>query len=215
MTQQMTCNDDRRGLLFTINQESSPVYQLESQAWARPENRWNVEDIPQSIRDKVAKLEQTGKPGAFVRFMQGETGVYVLCEKNIGTLPERADDEIQADLPNEGGEGPTLSPYDIVIHAKAGTIPSENGETIETAEGSYYVIPCQSWGRFILEQHLRPGHVETTKEFLLLLDNLHGQNFLAMSPDKPTEVLPPDMEEPIPAIIPITCYVLNLAHFKR
>jgi hypothetical protein len=215
MTDQVSCVNDRRGFLFTINLESNPVYQVESHAWARPENRWNEEDIPKAIRDKMAQLEQSGKPGAFVRFMQGETGVYLVCEKNINNLPACADDEISFEPPQEGINGPTLAPYDIVVRTKGGMIQLQNGEAVETPEGAYYVIPCQSWTRFVLEQSLRPGHVETTKEFLLLLDDLHGQNFLAMSPDKPTEVLPPDLSEPVPAIIPITCYVLNLAHFQR
>jgi hypothetical protein len=191
------------------------VYQVESSAWTQEANRWSEEDVPQEIRDKVDQLERTGKPGAFVRFLQGEVGVYLICEKNIKTLPELADDEINADPFEHQGSGRKLSPYDIVVRAKGGTVRAENGEIKKTRAGDYYVIPCQSWGRFIVEEPKRPEFVETTKNMLSLLEDLHGHNFLSMSPDKPDEVLPPDMAAPESACFGITCYVLNLSRFTR
>lgn len=215
MSTQVQTIDDRRGILFTISRDSNPLYQVESSAWAREDNRWPEEDIPQEIRDKMAELEQNGKPGAFVRFLQGEVGVYVICERNIKSLPAPADDDIVLDPFGQPSSERRLSAYDVVIRAKSGAIRDADGGTAETNEGDYYVIPCQTWGRYVLEQDKRPGHVEVTKEMLHLLDELHGHNFLSMSPDKPDEVLPPDIGEPEPAIIGITCYVLNLSRFKR
>lgn len=214
MSNQIPFIDDRRGFIFTINRDSSPVYQMESHAWAHESNRWREEDIPPAIRDKVAHLEQTGKPGAFVSFLQGDTGIYVICEKNISNLPQPADAASTADPFVQPNSGRQLSPYDIVIRAKGGAVHPQNGKAFETQEGAYYVIRCQSWGRFVVDHSKRPDFVETTKEFLLLLENLHGHNFLSMSPDKPSETLPPDMVEPEEAVLGIACYVLNLSSFK-
>jgi hypothetical protein len=207
--------DDRRGLLFTINGEATPVYQVESKSWAQPANRWSENDIPEVLRDKIVALEASGKPGAFVRFLQGEDGIYVICEKNIKSLPESADEDIVIDPFQSSGNGRTLSTYDVVIRAKGGKVQGDNGESVETQEGDYYVIPCQSWGAVVLDQPMRPRFVEITKEMLHLLEALHGKNFLSMSPDKPEEILPPDIVVPTTAFIGITCYVLNLSRFKR
>ncbi|MDI1480397.1 hypothetical protein [Polyangium sp. y55x31] len=215
MSDLMICIDDKRGLLFTINGESNPVYQVESKSWAQPDNRWSEKDIPQAIRDKIARLEASGKPGAFVRFLQGEDGVYVICEKNIKNLPESADEDVVLDPLQFCGDGRTLSTYDLIIHAKGGKVEGDNGEAFETKEGEYYVIRCQSWSRVVLDQPMRPHFVETTKEFLRLLEDLHGKNYLSMSPDKPEEVLPPDIAAPTYAIEAINCYVLNLSRFRR
>ncbi len=94
-------------------------------------------------------------------------------------------------------------------------IYGENGETFETQEGDWYVIKCQSWGRFSLNKAIRPGFVETTKEFLLLLSNLHSKDFLSMSPDPTSEVLPPDFGQAMDVPLGINCYVLNLSRFTR
>jgi len=215
----MSCQNplvnDRRGFLFTINRDADPVYQVESSAWTQEANRWSEEDIPQEIRDKVAQLEQTGKPGAFVRFLQGEVGVYVICEKNIKNLPEAADEEISIEPFHQQESPRMLSPYDIVIRAKGGAVRADNGEILKTREGDYYVIRCQNWGRFVVDETKRPEFVETTRKMLSLLEDLHGHNFLSMSPDKPDEVLPPDMVAPEQACFGITCYVLNLSRFTR
>jgi hypothetical protein len=215
MSNTILCIDDKRGLIFTINGESNPVYQVESKFWAQPGNRWNENDIPQKIRDKIATLEATGKPGVFVRFLPGDDGVYVICEKNIKTLPEPADEDIVLDPSQYSVDGRTLSTYDVVIRAKGGKVQGDNGETFDTQEGDYYVIPCQSWGRVVLDEPMRPHFVETTKEFLHLLEALHKKNFLSMSPDKPDEVLPPDMVTPTSATDGINCYVLSFSRFRR
>jgi hypothetical protein len=216
MSNEIPCVDDRRGLVFTINRESNPVYQMNSSAWARAENRWAESDIPPEIREKVASLRQTGKPGAFVRFLQGEVGVYVICEKNIKNLPEAADDDLVVEGPRstlDSARG--LTSYDLVVCAKNGTIHAEDGATLETREGDYYVIRCHAWGRFVLNPSLRPGFVETTKDVLLLLESLHRRNFLSMSPDPASEALPPDLATPMAVPVGINCYVLNLSRFKR
>lgn len=215
MSNKLQYLDDRRGFLFTINRDSNPVYQVESASWAHAENRWSAIDLPPEILAKVAELKASGKPGAFVQFLQGEDGVYVICEKNIKNLPEAADDDLVYALRGQMASARALSPYDIVICAKGGTIRGQNGEAFETQEDDYYVVRCQSWGRFALNQLMQPGFVETTKEFLLLLDNLHGKNFLSMSPDKTSETLPPDFGEPSDVPVGINCYVLNLSRFKR
>ncbi|MDI1430202.1 hypothetical protein [Polyangium sorediatum] len=215
MTCQITHIDDRRGFVFTINREADPVYQVESSAWTQDAYRWSEKEIPKAIRDKVVELEQTGKPGAFVRFLQGDVGVYVICEKNIKILPELADMEISVDPFRENGSGRKLSPYDIVIQAKEGTVRAANGESQTTRAGDYYVIPCQTWGRFIVEEPHRPDFVEITRKMLSLLEELHGHDFLSMSPDKPEEALPPNQAAPQPACFGITCYVLNLSRFTR
>ena len=214
MSNQTPYFDDRRGFLFTINRDSNPVYQVESASWAQAENRWSANDLPPEILAKVADLKESGKPGAFVQFLQGEVGVYVICEKNIKNLPEAADDDIVNAPRGQAGSARELAPYDIIICAKGGAIRGRNGETSETQEDDYYVLKCQSWGRFVLSQAKQPAFVDTTKEFLHLLDNLHGKNFLAMSPDKPSEHIP-GLTEPSEAVIGIACYVLNLAHFKH
>lgn len=215
MSTQIPYINDRRGFLFTINRDVDPVYQVESSAWAQQVHRWSETDVPQPIRDKVSQLEQNGKPGAFVRFLQGEVGVYVVCEKNIKTIPEPGDEEVSVDAFEQNGNGRQLSPYDIVIRAKGGTVRTENGETFETQEGDYYVIPCQVWGRYILEEPKRPEFVELTKQMLSFMQDLNGHNFVCMSPDKPDEALPPTMAAPEPASFGIACYVLNLPNFKR
>ncbi len=115
MSNDIPCIDDRRGIIFTINRDSDPVYQVESKAWAHAANRWNPNDIPQEIRDKAAYLRDTGKPGAFVPFVQREGGVYLICEKNIKNLPEPADDDASVELPLPLGSARVLDPYDIVI----------------------------------------------------------------------------------------------------
>lgn len=207
--------NDRRGILFTINSEPDPVYQVDSQTWAHSLNRWSQDDIPLEIQEKAADLLQTGKPGAFLRFHEGEDGVYLICEKNIKNLPEAADEDIVLGPRLQPGRERELAPYDIVLYTKEGTIKSDDGQTIATQEGEYYVVKCQSWGRFTLDQAMRPGFVQTTKDFLLLLDNLHGRNFLSMSPDLIGEVLPTNMPRPVTPADGVNCYVLNLARFKR
>jgi hypothetical protein len=208
------CIDDQRGLIFTISRETNPVYQVTSGAWAKPENLWQQGEIPQEIRDKVADLIDGGKPGAFVRFLQGEDGVYVICEKNIKTLPETASDDLAIETPRPSETGRALSSYDIVICAKGGTVAAEGGGTTETREGDYYVIGCGDWSQVVLEEQDRPKFVETTKEMLHLLEELNGQNFLSMKPD-PDELLPVGLEPPTSATVGINCYVLNLARFQR
>ena len=215
MSNEIPYINDRRGILFTINSDSNPVYQVESKSWAHEVNRWTQDDIPQEIRDKVADLKETGKPGAFVRFLQGEVGVYVIYEKNIKNLPEAADEDLLIEPRAQPGSERELAPYDIVICTKDGTIHTEDGETVATREGDYYIIRCQTWGRFVLNPPMRPSFVETTKEFLLLLDDLHGRNFLSMSPDITGEVLPGDIGDPVSVADGVNCYVLNLARFKR
>ncbi|WP_437792883.1 hypothetical protein [Sorangium sp. So ce693] len=216
MSNEIPCSNDRRGIVFTIDRESNPVYQLESSAWASAENLWAERDVPPEIRDKVASLHETGKPGAFVHFLQGDVGVYVICEKNIKNLPETAGDDLVVQEAYAAlSSARRLAAYDLVICAKKGTIRAESGETFETREGDYYVVHCQSWGRFVLNPSLRPGFVETTKEVLLLLEGLHRTNFLSMSPDPTGERLPPDVVQPTAVPVGINCYVLNLSRFKR
>jgi len=207
------CIDDKRGLLFTIGGEPDPLYQVESSAWCQPENRWERSEIPAEIRAKVAELVDSGKPGAFVRFVSGEVGVYVICEKNIKTLPEVAGDELLFTPPTPGGAERALSSYDIIICAKAGTVRTAGGEAVTTQEGDYYVIGSPAWSRVILEEGDRPRFVETTKEILHLLEALNGKNFLSMSPD-PSEMSPRLLPAPHPATDGINCYVLNLARFE-
>jgi hypothetical protein len=214
MSSQLPYFNDRRGFLFTINRDSNPVFQVESASWAQAENRWSANDLPPEILAKVAHLKESGKPGAFVQFLQGEVGVYVICEKNIKNLPEAADDDLVDASRGLAGSARELEPYDIIICAKGGAVRGQNGETSETQEDDYYVLRCQSWGGFVLSQAKQPDFVATTKEFLHLLDNLHGKNFLAMSPDKPSEIYP-GPAEPSDVAIGIACYVLNLARFKR
>lgn len=216
MSNEIPCLNDRRGLVFTIAREPNPVYQVESSAWASAENRWAEHDIPPEIRDKVASLKETGKPGAFVHYLQGDVGVYVICESNIKNLPEAACDDlvVEGTRPKLGG-AQELADYDLVICAKDGAIRAENGETFETREGDYYVVHCQSWGRFVLNPSVRPRFVETTKEVLLLLESLHRKNFLSMSPDPTDEALPRNLMKPIAVTVGINCYVLNLSRFKR
>ncbi|WP_437673166.1 hypothetical protein [Sorangium sp. So ce131] len=177
-------------------------------------HRWGEHEIPPEIRAKAAELKQNGKPGTFVRSLEGETGVYLIYEKNIKPLPELADEEAAFAPGKQPGSNRELSPYDIVLCAKGGTIIADNGDVFETQEGDYFVIKCNTWGRFVTDQATRPREVETTKEVLLLLEDLHGKNFLSMTPDK-SEALPSTMPMPIKAIIQINCYVLNLARFKR
>lgn len=216
MSNEIPYLNDRRGILFTINREPNPVYQLESSAWASAENRWDEHDIPLEIRDKVASLKETGKPGAFVHFLQGDVGVYVICERNIKNIPEMAGDDLVVEGTRaKPGSSQELADYDLVICAKDGAIRAESGETFETREGDYYVVHCQSWGRFVLNPSRRPGFVETTKEVLLLLESLHRKNFLSMSPDPTDEALPRDFVKPTAATVGINCYVLNLSRFKR
>ncbi|EYF00040.1 hypothetical protein [Chondromyces apiculatus] len=206
---------DLRSFIFSIDNSSEPVYQVESKHWARGADRWAPEEIPSEIRAKVAELERNGKPGAFVRFPEEDDGVYVLCEKNIKMLPEAADaDGVITSLP-ETNQGRHLSHYDIVIYCKAGTVQAEDGSTYNTEEGEYYVIRYNTWGRYVLRQDMRPKDVATTREVLNLLQRLHGKDFLSMTPDKPDERVPPDMVEPTDAIVACNCYVLNLARFKR
>lgn len=208
--------DDRRGLIFTINSESDPVYQVESSAWAQAGNRWTEEEMPPEIRAKIASLRETGQPGAFVQLVQGEVGVYVILETNIKRLPEAAADEQTVVDPSSQPEGArALAPYDIIICAKEGTVHAGNGETFETQVGDCYVLKCQSWGRFYLPPAQEPDFITTTKSFLRLLDRLHGKNFLSMCPDPESEALPPDFGDAFPAIVAINCYVLNLSRFKR
>ena len=207
--------DDRRGLIFTINGEPHPVYQVESSAWAHTENMWAVQDMPQAIRDQIQYLRQSGSPGAFVQLVQGEVGVYVIMEPNIGRLPAPASDDGFVADPSETSGTRTLAPYDIVICAKSGVVQGENGETIQTQEGDCYVLKCQSWGQFFLPPLQEPAFVTTTKNFLLLLEQLHSKNFLSMWPDPDVERLPSDFGTATPAIMPINCYVLNLSNFKR
>jgi hypothetical protein len=208
--------DDPRSLIFTIDRQRDPLYQVESHHWARAEHRWNHSDIPPEIHAKVAELAQNGKPGAFVRFGNGEDGVYVIYESNIKPLPEAADQDVVLTPPAPASSGRKLCTYDIVIYAKGGAVRSDNGgDAYQTSEGEFYVIPCNAWGRFVLHQAMRPRDVETTKDILILLDSLHGKNFLSMTPDKALETLPPDMVMPTEAIVACNCYVLNLARFKR
>lgn len=208
--------DDRRGLLFTINGEPAPLYQVESTAWAQPANRWTEEELPPEVRARIASLRQTGQPGAFVQLVQGEVGVYVILEENIKRLPEAAAEEETAIDPSWQSEsGRALSPYDIILCTRGGPINPASGQTPETQAGDCYVLKCQSWGQFFLPSAQEPEDVTTTKRVLLLLDKLHSRNFLSMCPDPESEVLPPDFGEPIPAFMPINCYVLNLSRFKR
>ena len=207
--------NDRRSLIFTIDRRPDPVYQVESQDWARAEHRWSHDEIPPELRAKIVELEQSGKPGAFVRFAGGDEGVYVLCEKNIKPIPELAGDDLVLDPSAQPPGARRLSPYDVVIRAIGGTISADNGDVFQTGEGEYYVINCQAWGRFVQNRAMRPRDVETTKEVLLLLERLHGKNFLSMTPDEPAEVLPPNMPEAFEAVIVVNCYVLNLSRFTR
>ncbi|AKT39992.1 hypothetical protein [Chondromyces crocatus] len=206
--------DDPRSFIFTIDGSPEPLYQVESRQWARPEYRWAASEIPAEIRTKVAELESNGKPGAFVRFEDDQDGVYVICEQNIKMVPEVADEDVLIAGSLNASSGRSLSHYDIVVHAKAGPVPS-NGETLSTEIGEYYVIRYENWGRYVLHQSMRPQDVVTTKEILLLLERLHGTNFLSMTPDKPEEGLPPNVDGPTDAIVACNCYVLNLARFKR
>lgn len=210
MSNQPPYFNDRRGFLITINRHSNPVFQVESASWAQAENRWSANDLPAEILAKVADLKESGKPGAFVQFLQGEVGVYVICEKNITNLPEAADDDIVNAPRGQAGSARELSPHDIIICAKGGAIYGKNGETSETQEDDYYVLGSKSWSSFVLSQPKQPAFVDTTKEFLHLLDSLHDKNYLSMSPD-PREFL---LANPVEADIGIACYVLNLAHFK-
>jgi hypothetical protein len=208
--------DDRRGFIFTIDRQREPVYQVDSKHWAQKAHRWSPEEMPAEIRDKAAELQESAKPGAFARFHQGAVGVYILCEKNIKPIPELAGDDFTFESPGRPGSEKKLSPHDIVICAKGGPIQGENGEVFETEEGDYYVIQPSTWGRFTTDSATRPRDVETTKEILILLEELHGKNFLSMSPDKPFEwKAPPIMPDAIDAIYHINCYVLNLSRFKR
>ncbi|HSO00064.1 MAG TPA: hypothetical protein VLS89_17345 [Candidatus Nanopelagicales bacterium] len=214
MSDQSQGVNDPRGLIFTIDRRPEPVYQVESQSWACAEHLWRHDEIPPEILAKISELEENGQPGAFVRFLHGEDGIYVLCEKNIKALPEPAAEDATIDPTSAPGGGRTLSAYDIVVCAKGGTIRAENGDVYQTAEGECYVIRCGTWGRFIMDQEKRPSFVQTTKEVLLLLEDLHGKNFLSMTPDK-HEGLPSDMLEPTVANDALHCYVLNLSRFKR
>jgi len=213
MSNQTLIVDDRRGLIFTIDRERENVYQVESKHWATAAHRWSHQEIPPEIHAKIAELKQNGRPGAFAQLAGGD-GVYVICEENIKPLPELAGDDFVIGPPAESSSGRQLSPYDIVICTKGGTIRADNGDTFETGPGEYYVIDCHAWGRFIVDQAMRPHDVEITKEILLLLEDLHGKNFLSMTPDK-SEALPPGMAPPVSADMSINCYVLNLARFKR
>lgn len=215
MSNEFSGFNDQRGLLFTIDREPDPVYQVESRRWARPENRWPEGEIPAEIRAKVAELKQSGLPGAFARLLPGDEGVYVLYEKNVKQLPELAAADISVDPARQPAGARQLAPYDIVICARAGAVPTGSGEELTTADDEYYVVKCGAWTRFALEQAMRPAFVETTKDFLHLLEDLHGKNFFSMSPDRAGEALPPDLEPPSPAIVAINCYVLNLSRFKR
>lgn len=207
------CVDDKRGLIFTLNREPNPVYQVESGVWGKPDNRWEAAEIPQEIRDKVADLWESGKPGAFVQFLQGEEGIYVICEKNIKTLPDTAAADLGLSPPAPSGSGRALSAYDIVICSKGGAVQTTTGEAFETQEGDYYVISARDWSRVVLDEADRPKFVETTKEMLHLLDALNGQNFLTMKPD-PNEGALRDLDASSSACVGINCYVLNLARFK-
>jgi hypothetical protein len=216
MSNEIPFTNDRRGILFTINRETEPLYQLESGAWASPENRWPEGDIPPEIREKVAALRQSGKPGTFVQFLQGEVGVYVICEGNIKYLPEAADDDLVVDGPwSTGTRARGLAPYDLVICAKGGAVMAEGAARLETRDGDYYVVRCQTWSRFVAHPPVRPRFVDTTKDVLLLLENLHRKNFLSMSPDPEDEGLPANLMPPMAVPEGINCYVLNLSRFKR
>ncbi|CAN97294.1 hypothetical protein sce7125 [Sorangium cellulosum So ce56] len=206
--------DDKRGFIFTIDRQREPVYQLESKHWAHADHRWSESEIPPEIRAKTDELRQNGRPGTFVRSLAGESGVYLIYEKNIKPLPELADEEAVFAPVKQQGSNRELSPYDIVLCAKGGTIIADNGDVYQTREGDYYVIKCSTWGRFVTNQAARPRDVETTKEVLLLLEDLNGKNFLSMTPDK-SEALPSTMPKPAQAMSQINCYVLNLARFKR
>lgn len=206
--------DDRRGLLFTINGETNPVYQVESKSWVHAANRWNRDDIPREIRDKIAYLRETGKPGAFVRLNQEGEGAYLICEENIKNLPEAADDAL-VELSLPAGSASGLAPYDIILCTKAGTIQGANGETFTTPTGDYYIIKCQAWGRFALPTSKQPDFIKTTRDFLLLIEGLHKKNYFSMSPDPESEGLPVDFPVPLPALEALNCYVLNLSRFTR
>jgi len=208
--------DDRRGLIFTINGELDPVYQVESSTWAQPSNRCSIAELPAEIQARIASLKETSQPGAFVKLVQGEVGVYVLVETNIKRMPEAAAEEETILDPSAQPSGTrALAPYDIVVCSKQGAVHGENGEIIDTQEGDCYVLNCQSWGRFFLPPLQEPAFVTTTKSFLLLLEQLHDKNFLSMCPDPAGEALPPDFGPTLPAFAPINCYVLNLSSFQR
>lgn len=215
MSNESNIIDDRRGLIFTINREPEPVFQVESKHWADPEHRWPSQEIPPEIHAKVAEFKQSGKPGAFARSVQGDVGVYVICEENLKPLPEPADDDVVFEPGPQSASARQLNAYDIVICAKGGVIRADNGDTFETQPGDYYVVRCDTWGRFMDSQARRPAHVQTTKDMLHLLEDLHGKNFLSMAPDKPDEQLPPSMPQVVDPGFNLTCYVLNLARFQR
>jgi hypothetical protein len=203
--------DDPRGLIFTIDRQREPVYQVDSKHWAHEDHRFHPDEIPPEIHEKVAELRESGRPGAFARFGDNDAGVYVIYEKNIKHFPELAADDFTLDPQSAGAAETGLHPHDIVICAKSGMIRADNGDVFQTEECDYYVVRSDVWGRFATNQGTRPRDVETTKEVLILLDELHGKNYLSMNPDKPTEVLP----APKDPGYNITCYVLNLARFKR
>ncbi|MEZ4298674.1 MAG: hypothetical protein R3B70_27235 [Polyangiaceae bacterium] len=204
--------DDRRGLLFTINGDQEPVYQVMSSAWAQSPNKCSIQDLPLEVQAQITALKANGKPGAFVELVQGDVGVYVIVESNITRLPEAASEDVTLVDPNAQPPGTrVLAPYDIIICTKEG---DNYDATHTTQEDDCYVVNCQSWGRFFLPQVQEPEYVTTTKRFLLLLESLHGRNYLSMCPDPVSEVLPPDFGPAVSAIVPINCYVLNLSSFK-
>ncbi|APR85045.1 Hypothetical protein A7982_10394 [Minicystis rosea] len=204
--------NDQRGLIFTINGDTNTVYQVKSGEWAKAANRWSSTDIPSDIRSKVEELMASGAPGAFVRFLEGEDGVYVICEKNIKTVPQLAGTDLSFVPPS--GSGPSLSTYDIVIYAKGGPVRTDTGASVSTTEGDYYVVSVGDWVQVVLEEADQPRFVNTTKEMLHLLDALNKKHFLSMKPD-PDELRPSDYAAPRAATEGINCYVLNLARFMR
>lgn len=210
MPTESTMKNDRRGLIFTIEGNRNTVYQVRSCEWARDEHRWHTDDIPPEILAKVDELGRNKKPGAFARFGQEDRGVYVIDERNISTEPAKADDDVVFDPYAPAGRERTLSACDIVIRAKGGQIEAENGEIYDTEDGQYYVVKSDTWGRFVPRRDVLLPEVNTTVDFLGLLDRLNGKNYLSMTPDDPPRAALPQETEPI---VHINCYVLNLARF--
>jgi hypothetical protein len=207
--------DDPRGLIFTIERRREPVYQVESKHWASEEHRWHKDDIPSEIHAKVEELKASGKPGAFARFTRGDAGVYVIYEGNIKRFPEAADGEIVFDPARREGSEKELSAGDLVICARGGMIYADSGDVFHTEQDSYYVVKSETWGRFVSNQETRPWPVAATKDSLILLETLHGENYLSMNPDKPAEGPREGLRAPEEVGFHITCYVLNLARFTR
>jgi hypothetical protein len=207
---------DRRGFVFTIEGLREPVYQVDAKQWARAEHLWSESDIPPEIRAKFAQLRSEGKPGAFVQFSGIDAGVYLICEEHIQRVPGMADQaELVLDPPPVAASGRRLSPGDIVISAKGGLIYADSGDVLTTEPGAYYVVSSQTWGRFVPDPATQLPDVETTKDILILLDRLNGNNYLSMSPDPAEDGYAVPLPETIDPGYHITCYVLNLARFTR